>query len=233
MGKFLSVLLLLILAGLGVGAYFFTRDMTAPQVTLTPDRPATGSKREFTVSASDPASGIKSIKISVLQAQKETTIVQKNLEPAPRETVEKFTLDQAGLREGQFDLVVVVTDKSVFNFGAGNTTRITKTMTLDNRAPVISVLSQAHHIKQGGVCGVVYQGHMQKGCQFSFTCDGKTDIPRNGAQWALAQDIAKQITSGEAWLPEVGYSTFYHANYVSPGWAGRMSKIDRIGRHIF
>ena len=83
------------------------------------------------------------------------------------------------------------------------------------------------------ICGVVYQGHMQKGCQFSFTCDGKTDIPRNDAQWALAQDIAKQITSGEAWLPEVGYSTFYHANYVSPGWAGRMSKIDRIGRHIF
>jgi Cell Wall Hydrolase len=83
------------------------------------------------------------------------------------------------------------------------------------------------------ICGVVYQGHMQKGCQFSFTCDGKTDIPRNDAQWSLAQDIAKQITTGEAWLPEVGYSTFYHANYVSPGWAGRMNKIDRIGRHIF
>ncbi|MFP5221569.1 MAG: M23 family metallopeptidase [Acidobacteriota bacterium] len=157
MGKFLSVLLLLILVGLGVGAYFFTRDMTAPQVVLTPDRPATGSKREFTVTASDPTSGVKSIKISVLQAQKETTVIQKNLEPAPREVMEKFTLDQAGLREGQFDLVVVVTDKSVFNFGAGNTTRITKTMTLDNRAPVISVLSQAHHIKQGGACGVVYQ----------------------------------------------------------------------------
>ena len=83
------------------------------------------------------------------------------------------------------------------------------------------------------ICGVVYQGHMKPGCQFSFTCDGKTDNPRNDAQWALAQDIAKQITSGEAWLPEVGYSTFYHANYVSPGWAGRMSKIDKIGRHIF
>ena len=83
------------------------------------------------------------------------------------------------------------------------------------------------------ICGVVYQGHMQKGCQFSFTCDGKTDIPRNDAQWALAQDIAKQITSGELWLPEVGYSTFYHANYVNPGWAGSMSKIDKIGRHIF
>ena len=71
------------------------------------------------------------------------------------------------------------------------------------------------------------------GCQFSFACDGKTDMPRNDVQWALAQDIAKQITSGQVWLPEVGYSTFYHANYVSPGWESTMSKIDKIGRHIF
>jgi spore germination cell wall hydrolase CwlJ-like protein len=83
------------------------------------------------------------------------------------------------------------------------------------------------------ICGVVYQGQMQKGCQFSFTCDGKTDIPRNDEQWALAQELSKKITAGELWLPEVGYSTYYHANYVSPGWIGGMNKIDKIGRHIF
>jgi Cell Wall Hydrolase len=83
------------------------------------------------------------------------------------------------------------------------------------------------------ICGVVYQGQMQKGCQFSFTCDGKTDTPRNDEQWARAQDISKKITGGELWLPEVGYSTYYHANYVNPYWAGSMSKIDKIGRHIF
>jgi spore germination cell wall hydrolase CwlJ-like protein len=83
------------------------------------------------------------------------------------------------------------------------------------------------------ICGVVYQGQMNPGCQFSFTCDGKTDIPRNDAQWAQAQDIAKRITKGELWLPEVGYSTYYHADYVRPNWAGSMSRIDTIGRHIF
>ncbi|MFZ5427130.1 MAG: M23 family metallopeptidase [Thermodesulfobacteriota bacterium] len=157
MGKFLSILLLLILAGLGAGAYFFTRDMAAPEAAVTPDRATTGSKRDFTLTAKDPASGIKSVKVSVLQAQKETTILQKTYEPAPREVTEVFNLDQAGLREGQFDLITVVTDKSIFNFGAGNTTRATKTMTLDNRPPVLSVLSLAHNIKQGGACGVVYQ----------------------------------------------------------------------------
>ncbi len=157
MGKFLSFLLLLILVGLGAGAYFFTRDMAPPESAVTPDRATTGGKREFTLTAKDAASGIKTVKVSVLQAQKETTILEKNYEPAPREVTEVFTLDQAGLREGQFDLITVVTDKSIFNFGAGNTTRKTKTMTLDNRPPVLSVLSLAHNIKQGGVCGVVYQ----------------------------------------------------------------------------
>lgn len=83
------------------------------------------------------------------------------------------------------------------------------------------------------ICGVVYQGQMRKGCQFSFTCDGHTDNPRENAQWDLAQRLAKEIMGGEHWLPEVGYSTFYHANYVSPRWAYSMNKIDKIGRHIF
>lgn len=83
------------------------------------------------------------------------------------------------------------------------------------------------------ICGVVYQGQMRKGCQFSFTCDGRTDKPRNKVQWAHSQAIAKEIMSGDQWLPEVGYSTFYHANYVTPRWARRMNKVDKIGRHIF
>jgi spore germination cell wall hydrolase CwlJ-like protein len=83
------------------------------------------------------------------------------------------------------------------------------------------------------ICGVVYQGQMAPGCQFSFACDGKTDIPRNDAQWAQAQALAKKITSGQEWLAEIGYSTYYHANYVRPNWVGDMSKIDKIGRHIF
>jgi spore germination cell wall hydrolase CwlJ-like protein len=83
------------------------------------------------------------------------------------------------------------------------------------------------------ICGVVYQGQMAPGCQFSFACDGKTDTPKNDSHWALAQKLARQITSGQVWLPEIGYSTFYHADYVSPQWKSAMNKIDSIGRHIF
>ena len=83
------------------------------------------------------------------------------------------------------------------------------------------------------ICGVVFQGQMRKGCQFSFACDGHTDNPRNKEQWSLAQGLAKEVMTGDHWLPEVGYSLFYHANYVNPRWARSMRKIDKIGRHIF
>jgi spore germination cell wall hydrolase CwlJ-like protein len=83
------------------------------------------------------------------------------------------------------------------------------------------------------ICGVVYQGQLNPGCQFSFACDGHTDMPRPDSHWALAQDLARKITSGQVWLPEVGYSTYYHADYVRPGWVDAMNKIDSIGRHIF
>jgi spore germination cell wall hydrolase CwlJ-like protein len=83
------------------------------------------------------------------------------------------------------------------------------------------------------ICGVVYQGQMAPGCQFSFACDGHTDMPKQDAHWALAQDLSRKITSGQVWLPEVGYSTYYHADYVQPNWASAMNKIDSIGRHIF
>lgn len=83
------------------------------------------------------------------------------------------------------------------------------------------------------ICGVVFQGQMRKGCQFSFACDGHTDNPRNKELWASAQGLAKEVMTGDHWLPEVGYSLFYHANYVKPRWARHMRRIDKIGQHIF
>ncbi|MFD0988423.1 cell wall hydrolase [Methyloligella solikamskensis] len=83
------------------------------------------------------------------------------------------------------------------------------------------------------VCGVVYQGQFKKGCQFSFTCDGKSDNADDDEEWALAQELAEKVTTDKVWLPEVDYSTFYHANYVRPRWARSMNKIDKIGAHIF
>jgi spore germination cell wall hydrolase CwlJ-like protein len=84
------------------------------------------------------------------------------------------------------------------------------------------------------ICGVVYQNqHWRNACQFSFACDGKKDVVNEPARYKMAQEIAMAVTSGKIFLTEVGSSTHYYAQYVSPGWARSMKKMVKIGLHIF
>jgi hypothetical protein len=84
------------------------------------------------------------------------------------------------------------------------------------------------------ICGVVYQGSQRNtGCQFSFTCDGRADRPQNQAEWDRSVRLANLVLEGKVWLPEIGVSTHYHANYVNPRWRRSMARIDKVGRHIF
>ena len=84
------------------------------------------------------------------------------------------------------------------------------------------------------ICGVVYQNKKWRNrCQFSFACDGVHDRIRSTKRYRIAQRVARQITDGDVWLPEVGDATHYHATFVQPRWARTMKKTDRIGRHIF
>lgn len=85
------------------------------------------------------------------------------------------------------------------------------------------------------ICGVVYEGSKRRtGCQFSFTCDGVKDRVYNRDAWRTAQRIATSVmrTGGKVNAVARG-ATFYHADYVKPGWATRMVKVAQIGTHIF
>lgn len=84
------------------------------------------------------------------------------------------------------------------------------------------------------ICGVVFQGQWNhNACQFSFACDGRADRPRDEKQWAIAQELAREVTAGKVWLDDIGYATHYHATYVRPKWVGSFRRIKQIGRHIF
>ncbi len=84
------------------------------------------------------------------------------------------------------------------------------------------------------VCGVVYQNkNWFNRCQFTFACDRVKDRVTDEAAWSLAQDIASRYARGEAWHPDIGASTHYHADYVSPRWAPLMRRVGQIGDHIF
>ncbi|RUX02766.1 cell wall hydrolase [bacterium M00.F.Ca.ET.141.01.1.1] len=84
------------------------------------------------------------------------------------------------------------------------------------------------------ICGVVYQNDSWfNRCQFSFACDGRKKRIDNPVAYKTAQDIGMAVTAGKIFIPEVGSSTHYYANYVHPGWARTMQKMTKIGLHIF
>ena len=84
------------------------------------------------------------------------------------------------------------------------------------------------------ICGVVYQNkNRRNACQFSFACDGKPDTIKEKKAWAVAEEIAGEVVSGEVQVAEVAGATHYHASYVSPRWAPRLKRLAKIGQHIF
>ena len=85
------------------------------------------------------------------------------------------------------------------------------------------------------ICGVVFEGSYRRtGCQFSFTCDGESDRPRDLSAWRKAERMAAVVTMGverERLVAENVYN--YHADYVEPNWASQLYRVAKIGRHIF
>lgn len=108
------------------------------------------------------------------------------------------------------------------------------------RAVAQVILNRARsRVYPPSICGVVYDGaHRRNRCQFSFACDRLSDYPAEKAVFAdldaMSQTILRKARYG---LPALDWSmamaTHYHATYVSPGWARRIERIERIGRHIF
>ena len=77
------------------------------------------------------------------------------------------------------------------------------------------------------ICGVVYQGASRlNACQFSFACDGQSDLPPNGRAWETAVAVADLALA-------VAEATHYHADYVDPSWSRSLHRLTKIGHHIF
>jgi len=95
------------------------------------------------------------------------------------------------------------------------------------------ILNRARHPAfPATVCGVVYQGSDQAGCQFSFACDGAMARVPVRAAWARAARHAAMALAGYVYAP-VGLATHYHTYAVTPAWNRAMVMTDMVGAHLF
>src|ERR1700689_4586649 len=73
------------------------------------------------------------------------------------------------------------------------------------------------------ICAVVYEGKDHPGCQFSFTCNGEMDRPKQMAAWRESEQLAAAILTGQVPLRNAtGGALNFHAVSVSPDWADTM-----------
>jgi spore germination cell wall hydrolase CwlJ-like protein len=93
------------------------------------------------------------------------------------------------------------------------------------------------------VCDVIYQAKWHdnwKGttvpvrnmCQFSWFCDGKSDIPEDSDTWMHSLMVATSFLNGD-WQDITEGSTHYHADSVHPYWAASLNQTVIINNHIF
>lgn len=96
------------------------------------------------------------------------------------------------------------------------------------------------------ICDVVYQAklskwHLERGkevplrhqCQFSWYCDGKSDIPKEQDAYKRALYLAYNMIYFDQYRGITEGSTHYHAHYVSPNWASKFFFVSRIGDHFY
>ena len=97
------------------------------------------------------------------------------------------------------------------------------------------------------ICDVIYQGPVRKSwkrdgthfpiknkCQFSWYCDGKSDTPHNKKEFQKLLDLSEAILYNEiSFIDITDGALFYHADYITPGWAKTKQRTTEIGDHIF
>jgi len=87
-------------------------------------------------------------------------------------------------------------------------------------------------------CKVIKEGPIRNGmpvinkCQFSWYCDGFSDVPKDHDAYRWAINVAIGVVTGK-YKDLVKGATHYHADHVSPDWSFIENHMATIGNHIF
>ena len=82
------------------------------------------------------------------------------------------------------------------------------------------------------ICAVIQDGGEAPPCQFSWWCDGRSDIATNRSEYRRAVRVARGVLDGSVPDPTDGANMF-HNRRASPGWAAVAEPRGRIGDQFF
>jgi spore germination cell wall hydrolase CwlJ-like protein len=89
------------------------------------------------------------------------------------------------------------------------------------------------------ICGVVFQ-NANSGlyrCQFTFACDGRSDMGTERKAWNRATHLAevafREFQNGQRPGVIPSNALYYHTTAVAPKWSHTFHRVAAIGAHIF
>ncbi|MBW1990137.1 MAG: M23 family metallopeptidase [Deltaproteobacteria bacterium] len=154
---------------LAVGGYFLIQRLEGKPPVILLDKPLQymGAKTTVSGTVTDGESGVSRVRVLVYKPGRSEKVVLDESLPAKgflrsgTETEMAFSITlepkELGLADGEAVLVVTATDYSLRRWGAGNLACQEFPVTVDTRAPSVSVLSRLHYFTQGGAGLVIYR----------------------------------------------------------------------------
>jgi len=101
-----------------------------------------------------------------------------------------------------------------------------------------------HHKYPESICGVVRQGRhyvnwkgntmpVKYKCQFSWYCDGRSDLVHEDKAWAKSIDLAFDVLMGVTADNTHGATHYYNPSKADPHWAQQYAMTAQHGNHVF
>jgi len=151
--NFYIFIALIIIGAAGV-LYVKFVDKEKPLVSLNPEVAYTNDRRPFKIEVHDPGLGLKKVEVRVIQGDKVHTLAREEF----AQGVDRFEMEMElpSLDQGEFQVVVEALDRSIVNWGKGNLTTLSRSMTFDNIPPSISQYTMVHNLNQGGSGLTIY-----------------------------------------------------------------------------
>ncbi|MBF0118215.1 MAG: M23 family metallopeptidase [Desulfobacterales bacterium] len=180
-----------------------------PNVNIQKLPKSLGISNNIELSLSDLKTGMRKIRISLSKDGRDITLLEKYFPEGifGRNTVHEELLNfkveprRLGLTDGKGTLKISAIDLSWRNWGAGNETIIENNILIDTAPLMISILTKAHNLSQGGTGLVIYK--LSKECQNSGIYVGENFFPAyNGyfddktifiSFFALSYDIKRDV----------------------------------------
>lgn len=168
--KKLIIFLFILIIVLPLG-WFLTNEFEGKQPILSVKLPSLYLNRAYKMSlnATDQGTGLRSIRVCIVQADKEKVLLDKTFQPLGYKGffLGSQVLDQSfeipveswkyGMQDGEAFLKIVATDYSWRGWNRGSTVVVEKRVIIDTKPPQIEILTNRHNVTRGGAGLVIYR----------------------------------------------------------------------------